>query len=103
LKISEIQLVALVKEPTEWMDTNVEVEGGQTTGEVTLVSADDLYGGNPSGTLAYQDAQPGLWTIMVPTTALGALSECIEDLIILVTYEITVKSGLPDVLDDARG
>jgi hypothetical protein len=90
LKISEIQLVAIVKDPSNWSNTEVQVISGTSQDSVTLVSTDGLYAGNPSGTLAYQGAAPGLWTVTVPTTALGAPSEWIDDLVVLATYEITV-------------
>jgi hypothetical protein len=92
LNISELQLVALVKEPADWTDTSVTVEGGGTSDDVMLASAAELYDGNPSAIIEYPKVDPGEWTISVPTTALGAPSGWIEDLVVLATYEITVPT-----------
>jgi hypothetical protein len=92
LKISEIQLVALVKDADAWSDMDVQVTAGNNQGALTLKSVDDVYDGNPSGTLAYQGADPGTWTIAVPTASLGAPSGWIDDAIVICTYEITVPA-----------
>jgi hypothetical protein len=92
LRISEIQLVALVKDADAWSDMDVQVTAGNNQGALTLKSVDDVYDGNPSGTLAYQGADPGTWTIAVPTASLGAPSGWIDDAIVICTYEITVPA-----------
>jgi hypothetical protein len=91
LKISEIQLVALVKDTENWLDIDVQVTAGNNQASLTLESVDDLYDGNPSGMLAYQDADPGTWTITAPMT-LGAPSQWIDDLVVIATYQITVPT-----------
>jgi hypothetical protein len=93
LKITELQLVALVKDLDNWTETDVQVTVGNQQDTVRLVSADELYKGNPSGTVSYQDVEPGQWTITVPTTSVGAPSDWIDDLAVLVTYEINVAAG----------
>ena len=47
LKITQLQLVAVVKVPAERTDIRVTVEGGGASGDVTLGSAAELYDGNP--------------------------------------------------------
>jgi len=91
--ISKIEMVALVKSPSTWTDTDATVEGGQRTGDVTLASADNLYGGNPSGGVEYQQGvSPGEWTVRVNTTSLGPPSEWIDDLIVIVTYQVALPA-----------
>jgi hypothetical protein len=92
LKITEIQLVALVKDADNWSDVDVQVTAGNNQAALTLKSVPDLYDGNPSGTLAYQQADPGTWTITVPTATLGAPSGWLDDAIVISTYEITVPT-----------
>jgi peptidoglycan hydrolase-like protein with peptidoglycan-binding domain len=89
--ISKIELVALVKSPSTWTETYVTVEGGGRSNEVTLVSADNLYGGNPSSSVEYNSgASPGAWTVRMDTASLGPPSEWIDDLVIIATYQVTV-------------
>lgn len=90
--ISKIELVALVKSPSTWTDTNVTVEGGERTEEVTLASVDNLYGGNPSGVVEYQGASPGAWTVRMTTVSLGLPSDWIEDVVVVATYQVTVSA-----------
>ena len=89
--ISKIELIALVKSPSTWTETDVTVEGGGRSNEVTLVSADNLYGGNPSSSVEYNSgASPGAWTVRMDTASLGPPSEWIDDLVIIATYQVTV-------------
>ena len=88
--ISKIELIVLVKSPSIWSDTNVTVEGGGRTADVTLASADNLYGGNPSGVVEYQGVSPGAWTVRVTTTSLGLPSDWIDDFVVIATYQVTV-------------
>ncbi len=88
LKIIEIRLVALVKDIENWTDTVVKVSVGTSQDDVTLASAEEVFGGNPSGTMSYQGAQPGSWTISVPTAGLGVPSNWIDDLVVVATYEV---------------
>ncbi|MGB4069894.1 MAG: neuraminidase-like domain-containing protein [Nitrospira sp.] len=90
--ISKIELVALVKGSSTWTGTDVTVEGGERTEAVTLASADNLYGGNPSGVVEYQGASPGAWTVRITTASLGPPSEWIDDLVIIATYQVTVPA-----------
>jgi hypothetical protein len=90
LKITELQLVALVKELENRTDVALTVEGGGTSSEVTLASEEELYGGNPSAIVAYQEADPAEWTIRVDTSALGAPTGWIDDFIAIATYQITL-------------
>jgi hypothetical protein len=91
LNISDLQLVALVKDPENAKDITADVEGAGTTNEgVTLASADGIYDGNPSANIGYQEADPGEWKITVDTSTLGAPSEWIDDLVVIATYQVSV-------------
>jgi hypothetical protein len=90
LKISELQLIALVKDPGSWTDADVTVATGGDSIEVTLASAEEAYDGNPSGVIEYQGASPGGWAITVDTSTLGAPTGWVDDVIAIATYQITL-------------
>ena len=97
LAISELQLVALVKEPANWTDIeSVKIfRENQSEAQVTLASSKERYAGHPSASVSYAEgdgAGPGEWTITVPMMTMGAPSEWIEDFIVVATYKLT----LPD-------
>lgn len=91
-KVSKLELIALVKSPATWTDTDVTVDGGGSSEAVTLTSADNLYGGNPNGFVEYQGVSPGEWTVKIDTSALGPPSEWIDDFVIIATYQVTVPA-----------
>lgn len=90
--ISRIELVALVKSPSTWTATDVTVEGGERTENVTLASAGNLYGGNPNGVVNYQGVSPGAWTVRVNTTSLGPPSGWVDDFVVIATYQVTTPT-----------
>lgn len=90
--ISKLELIALVKSPSTWTPFDVTADGGGSSTTVTLISADSLYGGNPSGAVNYNDASPGVWTFTVGTSSLGPPSEWIDNLVIIATYQVTVPT-----------
>ena len=93
LKISEIELVALIRNPDGGTRIDVQVVPPAGNDPVTLDSANANYGGHPSATVTYASSlSPGQWTVTVPPTSLGEPSDWIEDLIVLATYEITVPT-----------
>ena len=93
LKISEIELVALIKNPNGGTRIDVQVVPPAGNDPVTLDSANANYGGHPSATVTYASSlAPGQWTVTVPPTSLGPPSDWIEDLTILATYGITVPT-----------
>lgn len=95
LKIIELHMIALVKDPENWAGAiDVTVDGGGTSSNVTLTSAEELYNGHPSNIVAYSDsgAVPGEWKIKVNTGTLGALSDWIDDFIVIATYQVTVPT-----------
>jgi len=95
LSVRELQLVALVNDPAgpvDWTPTDVEVITGNQRNSAVLVSTESEFAGHPNATLAYGGAAPGVWTVIVPTTSLGAPSEWMEDLALVVTYEINLTS-----------
>jgi hypothetical protein len=92
VKITELQLVALLKDPTSWSNI-VTVEGGGSSSDVTLASLSEVYDGHPSGTVIYQKAaDPGEWTVKAATGALGAPSEWLDDFVVIATYKVTVPT-----------
>ena len=93
LKISEIELVALIKNPDGETQIDVQVVPPAGNDPVTLDSANANYGGHPSATVTYASSlSPGQWTVTVPPTSLGEPSDWIEDLTVVATYEITVPT-----------
>ena len=93
LKISEIELVALIKNPNGETRIDVQVVPPAGNDPVTLDSANANYGGHPSATVTYASSlAPGQWTVTVPPTSLGEPSDWIEDLTVVATYEITVPT-----------
>jgi hypothetical protein len=93
LKIIELQMIALVKDPENWTEAiDVTVDGGGASSGITLASAEGLYDSHPSGMVAYQDAAPGEWTIKVGTSSLSAPTDWIDDFIVIATYQVTVPT-----------
>jgi hypothetical protein len=91
LKISDLQLVARVKGPAEGTDIgSVKIVGdNRSETEVTLVSSEVLYAGHPSASVFFAGgADPGQWTVTVPTTHLGEPSAWIDDIVVIAAYEI---------------
>jgi hypothetical protein len=89
LRITSLDLVALVKEPARWQSTNVTVTAGSNVQTVALIGSIAIYGGQPSATIAYASgASPGTWTISVPIGQLGAPVEWVDDVIVIATYEL---------------
>jgi receptor-binding and translocation channel-forming TcA subunit of Tc toxin/ABC toxin-like protein/neuraminidase-like protein/putative peptidoglycan binding protein len=91
LSIRELQLVALVNDPADWTPTDVEVITGNRQESAVLVSTESEFAGHPNAMVVYGNAEPGAWTVIIPTTSLGAPSEWIEDLALVVTYEIDLN------------
>jgi hypothetical protein len=92
LKITQLQLVAIVKEPADRTDISVTVEVGGTSSDFTLESAAELYDGNPSVIIEYSRVDPGEWTIKVDTGPLGAPSDWIDDFLVIATYQVTIPT-----------
>jgi hypothetical protein len=90
LSIRELQLVAIVNDPADWAPTDVEVITGNRQESAVLVSTESEFAGHPSAMLTYGSVEPGAWAVIIPTTSLGAPSEWIEDLTLVVTYEISL-------------
>lgn len=92
LRITHLSFVALVPDPGEWRgaDVTVTTDGeGQVT---TLIGSPTLYGNQPTGSVSYESgAPPGTWDISVPIGLLGAPAEWIEDLMVIVTYQATLR------------
>lgn len=96
LAITALEVVALVKDVTNYPLTNVYVtppgedpEDRDETPEVGLV--DTFYGGQPSATVSYT-ANPkplGTWTIRLSIDSPEDLLS-LDDLVIVVTYSITI-------------
>jgi Tc toxin complex TcA C-terminal TcB-binding domain/ABC toxin N-terminal region/Neuraminidase-like domain/Salmonella virulence plasmid 28.1kDa A protein/Putative peptidoglycan binding domain len=93
LTISEIQLVALVKDidvsPTIAV-VNVTPSGNDPITELNAENGD--YGGHPSGSLTYDAIDPGEWEITVDTSNLGAPTDWIDDFIVIATYKFIVPT-----------
>ncbi|MBC8121639.1 MAG: hypothetical protein H7Y22_07360, partial [Gemmatimonadaceae bacterium] len=89
LMITNLELVALVKDPGNWQSVVVTVATANSVQTPTLVGSSVLYAGQPSAAVAYASgAQPGTWEVSVPIGTLGAPSEWVDDLILIATYEV---------------
>jgi hypothetical protein len=95
LSIGQLDLVALVKDPSRWTSIDsidvVVTPGGQPE-TTSLASSGSLYGGQPFTTVSYANSQavPGQWTVSVPNSGLGAPSNWMDDLVIVITYDIDI-------------
>lgn len=88
LRITNLELIALVKDPGNWQSTEITVTTGSNVQTATMGSS-ALYGGQPSAEVAYaSEAAPGTWEVSVPINQLGAPAEWADDLILIATYQV---------------
>jgi Tc toxin complex TcA C-terminal TcB-binding domain len=88
LRITNLELVALVRDPAHWSDSDVTVASAAGTQSARLIGADG-YGGAPSASVAYAaGAEPGRWEVAVPTDQVGPPVDWADDLILIVTYAV---------------
>lgn len=94
LKISELQVVALVQDTdgSSKIDVNVTAPGTDTGTLTELDAENGDYGGHPSGNVTYDSIDPGEWKITIDTSAMGAPSEWLDDLVVIATYRVTVPA-----------
>jgi hypothetical protein len=91
LRITHLELVALVKDPSSWQSTAITVSTASNVQTPTLLGSSALYDGNPSASVAYASgASTGTWDISVPIDArgLGSPAEWADDLVLIATYEM---------------
>jgi hypothetical protein len=88
LRITNLELVAVVRDPAQWPGADVTVATGGGTQTATLVGSSG-YGGAPSASVAYpSSAGPGRWEITVPTDRLGVPADWADDVILIATYAV---------------
>jgi hypothetical protein len=93
MKVTRLELIALVRNPESWQSTEITVATANAAQITTLAGASALYAGLPSGAVEYANgAEPGTWDIAVPMAALGAPSEWAIDLILIATYQVIVPT-----------
>ena len=91
LKITNLELVALVKNPGSWQSTVITVTTASNVQTPTLVDSSGIYGGHPSASTAYASGvSPGAWDVSVPKSQQGldAPAEWVDDMILIATYEL---------------
>jgi hypothetical protein len=89
LEITNLQLIALVKDPAGWQSVDFTVTTGNNVQTPSVAGSSAVYGGQPSASAAYGNgAAPGLWNISVPIDELGAPSVWMDDLILIATYQL---------------
>jgi peptidoglycan hydrolase-like protein with peptidoglycan-binding domain len=88
LRITGLDLVALVRDPGGWRPTDVTVTTAGRPQTVSLAGSAAAFGGEPTAFVAYAGADPGSWEVTVPDGPLGAPAEWADDLILIVTYQL---------------
>jgi hypothetical protein len=90
LRITNLELVALVRDPVHWPATDVTVTtAGQS--QTTRLVGSSQYGGAPSASVAYASgAQLGRWEVAVPTGQLGVPAGWADDLILIATFAVNL-------------
>lgn len=97
LRITTIELVALVKDVSVWPGLQVTLTTGGRSQTVQLAPTADRYGGQPSCTVAYSGGMaPGAWQVSVPIDSMGPPSGWLDDLVLVVTYtqDLGIKLAL---------
>ena len=89
LQITNLELIAIVKDPARWQAADVTVTTASNAQTVTLIGSPAIYGGQPSASTAYASgAAPGTWSVSVPTNELGAPAEWADDVLLIATYRL---------------
>ena len=89
LRITKLELIALVKDPGKWRSTEITVTAANEEPIAVRLEASALYGGQPSALVTYASgAVPGTWDIAVPTNQLGVPAEWADDLVLIATYQL---------------
>ena len=91
LTITNLELIALVKDPDGWQSTTITVTAPNNGETVPLIGSPVLYGGRPRASVAYATgAAPGRWDVSVPIDQLGAPAEWADDMILIATYQVAL-------------
>jgi hypothetical protein len=89
LAITNLELVAVVKDPEAWRSTDVTVTTASGAQAATLTAAPGRYGGQPGASVAYAGgAAPGAWDVAVPIGELGPPADWADDLVLIATYRL---------------
>ena len=90
LAITNLELIALVKEPDSWSGADITVTASSNVQTATLIASTALYGGQPSGSIAYGSggAGPGPWAVSIPVLELGTPVDWADDLVLIATYKL---------------
>jgi hypothetical protein len=89
LKISNLELVAVVKDPANWQSTDITVKTASNLQTVALIGSSAFYAEQPTAAVAYAGGMsPGTWEIAVPVGQLGPPTDWADDLILIVTYQL---------------
>jgi hypothetical protein len=91
LKITKLELIALVKDPDSWQQNPTITVTTRGEDQPAILSGSSArYAGHPSAEVEYSDPgiQPGTWDISVPINNLGAPSAWLDDLILIATYTL---------------
>jgi hypothetical protein len=89
LQVTNLELIAIVKDPARWQGADLTVTTATNVQTVTLIGSPAIYGGQPSASAAYASgAAPGTWSVSVPTNALGAPAEWADDVILIASYQL---------------
>jgi hypothetical protein len=96
LAVLNLELVALVKDPEHWPGAAITVSLGANVQLPDLVGSAALYGGQPSAAVSFGTAgvPPGRLEIALPNPlgALGDPAQWADDLVLLVTYGVTLQT-----------
>jgi hypothetical protein len=89
LKITNLELVALVKDTSNWRTRDVTITTGGKSQTAALTASASLYGGQPAASAGYgSGTSPGRFDVSIPIDQLGPPSQWADDLILIVTYQI---------------
>jgi peptidoglycan hydrolase-like protein with peptidoglycan-binding domain len=93
LKITNLELVALVKNPNQWRTTDIAITTAGKSQTAALTASASLYGGQPAASVGYgAGAAPGRFDVSVPFSQLGPPSDWADDLVLIVTYRVELNT-----------